>query len=140
MANATPEVPLGGHRPEDFMVAVISDEQQSESLVNELRSTGFSEESIIVLHGKSGADAIRHRGEGNNLIHRVWDRFDEFARAASDDIQRHIEAAERGNYVVIVVLPSSDVDTRDGIRQILKSHGGKDIVLAGRHSVELLDA
>ncbi len=140
MANATPEVPLGGNRPEDFMVAVISDEQQSESLVNELRSTGFSEESIIVLHGKSGADAIRHRGEGNNLIHRVWDRFDEFARAASDDIQRHIEAAERGNYVVIVVLPTSDVDTRNGIRQILKSHGGKDIVLVGRHSVESLDA
>ena len=71
MANATPEVPLGGNRPENFIVAVISDKQQSESLFNELRFTGFSQESIIVLHGKSGADAIRHRGEGNNLLQRV---------------------------------------------------------------------
>jgi len=139
MANATPETPLGAPRPEDFIVGVISDQQQSESLVNELRSTGFSEESIIVLHGKSGADAIRHRGEGNNLFRRFWDRFDEFARAASDDVQRHIEAAERGNYVVVVVMPNADRDAREGVRQIMKSNGGYDIVLVGRHSIELLD-
>ena len=140
MANTIPEVSLGGHHPENFIVAVVGDPQQSELLVDELRSMGFSEESIIVLHGKSGADAIRHRGEGNNPIRRIWNRFDEFARDAMDDIQRHIDAAERGSYVFIVVLSDADSNTSDGLRQIIKSHGGSDIVLVGRHSVELLDA
>ncbi len=61
MANATPEAPLEGHRPENFMVAVISEEQQLESLVNH----------------------------------------------------------------------------RDGVRQIIKLHGVDDIVLVGRHSIDL---
>ena len=140
MANATPEAPFGGPRPETFIVGVISDQQQSESAANVVRSSGFSEESINVFHGKSGADAIRHRGErGSNLIQRIWDRFDEFAMGATDDIQRHIDAADRGNYVVVVVLPNADGGPREVVRQIIKSHGGYDIVLVGLHSIELLD-
>jgi hypothetical protein len=67
-------------------------------------------------------------------------RVSEFLSNQLDHVQRHVEAAEQGNYVILVPLPDTDVESRDQVQQLLKSHGGYDIVLVGLNSSKQLDA
>jgi hypothetical protein len=132
-----------GPRPDNFIVGVINEQPQAKSAVNELDSLGFPEDSILVLHGKSGADAIRNRDQEpgfTGFLRQTWMRVSEFLSNQLDHVQRHVEAAERGNYVIVVPLPDGNMERRDEVHQIMKSNGGYDIVLVGRHSSELLDA
>jgi hypothetical protein len=132
-----------GPRPDNFIVGVINEQPGVNSVVNELGSLGFSQDSILILHGKSGADAIRNRDQEpgfTGFLRQTWMRVSEFLSNQLDHVQRHIEAAERGNYVIVVPLPNASMELRNQVHQILKSQGGYDIVLVGRHSSELLDA
>jgi hypothetical protein len=132
-----------GPRPDNFIVGVINEQSQVESAVNELGSLGFPEDSILVLHGENGADAIRNRDHEHGFtgfLRQTWMRVSEFLSNQLDHVQRHVEAAERGNYVVVVPLPNASMEHRDQVRQIMRSNGGYDIVLVGRNSSELLDA
>jgi hypothetical protein len=132
-----------GPRPDNFIVGVISEQPQVESAVNELDSLGFPEDSILVLYGKGGADAIRDRDQEPGFrggLRQTWMRVSEFLSNQLDHVQRHVEAAEQGNYVILVPLPDTDVESRDQVQQLLKSHGGYDIVLVGLNSSKQLDA
>jgi hypothetical protein len=143
MADVNQATFLEGPRPDNFMAGVLNDQQQMELAVNELHSLGFAEESIVVLHGESGADALRRRDEQPGVIgffQGIWARFSEVAGNELENIQQHVEAAERGNYVVVVLLPNADVELSEKVRQSLKSYGGYDIVLGRRNSLETLDA
>lgn len=132
-----------GRRPDNFIVGVINEQPQVESAVSELNTLGFAEDSILLLHGQSGADAIRGRDQEPGFkgsLRQTWMRVSEFLSNQLDHVKRHIEAAERDNYVVVVPLPDADTESRGQVHQILRSHGGYDIVLVRRHSSELLDA
>jgi hypothetical protein len=132
-----------GPRPDIFMVGVIKEQPQVESAVNELSSLGFPEDSILVLHGKSGADAIRDRDQEpgfTGFLRQRWIRLSEFLSNQLDNVQRHIEAVEQGNYLIGVPLQDTDTESRDQVYQVLKSHGGYDIVLVGINSSEQLTA
>ena len=90
-------------RPANFIVGVIDERLQVESAVNELHSLGFPEGSILVLHGKNGADAIRGRDQEpgfTGFLRHSWIQLSEFLSDQLDHVQRHIEAAEQGNYVI----------------------------------------
>ncbi|HEX2244096.1 MAG TPA: hypothetical protein VHK27_12780 [Gammaproteobacteria bacterium] len=145
MVDATPrtndEAP--GRRPAHFIAGVIEKRPQVESAVNELNSLGFAEGSILVLHGESGADAIRGRDQEpgfTGVLRHCWIRLSEFLSNQLDNVQRHIEAAERGNYVIVVPLQDTDTESRDQVHQVLKLHGGYDIILVGLNSSEQLTA
>jgi hypothetical protein len=132
-----------GPRPDIFMVGVIKEQPQVESAVNELSSLGFPEDSILVLQGKSGADAIRGRDQEpgfTGFLRQRWIRLSEFLSNQLDNVQRHIEAVEQGNYLIGVPLQDTDTESRDQVYQVLKSHGGYDIVLVGINSSEQLTA
>ena len=132
-----------GRRPENFIVGVVNEQPQVESAVNELNSLGFAEDSILVLHGKSGADTIRDRDQEpgfTGFMRRSWIRLSEFLSNQLDHVKRHIEAAEQGNYVILVPLSDTNLESRNQVHQVLKSHGGYDIVLVGLNSSEQLDA
>ncbi len=132
-----------GPRPDIFMVGVIKEQPQVESAVNELSSLGFPEDSILVLQGKSGADAIRGRDQEpgfTGFLRQRWIRLSEFLSNQLDNVQRHIEAVEQGNYLIGVPLQDTDTESSDQVYQVLKSHGGYDIVLVGINSSEQLTA
>jgi hypothetical protein len=130
-------------RPDNFIVGVIDEQPQVESAVNELNFLGFPEDSILVLHGKSGADAIRDRDQEpgfTGFLRQTWMRVSEFLSNQLDHVKRHIEAAEQGNYVIVVPLPDTSTEHRNQVHQVLKSHSGYDIVLVALNSSEQLDA
>jgi hypothetical protein len=130
-------------RQSTHRAGVIDKRPQVESAVNELNSLGFAEDSILVLYGKSGADAIRGRDQEpgfTGYLRHCWIRLSEFLSNQLDNVQRHIEAAERGNYVIVVPLQDTDTESRDQVHQVLKSHGGYDIILVGLNSSEQLTA
>jgi len=142
MVDRNPEVPFEGDRPDNFVMGVINEPWQAESAADELMASGCTEDSVTILHGESAGEALRRRGErpgSVGLIERIRNRLEEFGSGGTDDVQRHIEAAEEGNYVIAAILATDDDECREGVRQILKSHGGYDIVLVGRNWVELFD-
>ena len=142
MVDVNPEIPFEGDRPDNFVMGVINERRQAESAVDELVASGCTEESVMILHGKSAGEALRRRGEqpgSAGFVQRIRNRLEEFGSGGTDDVQRHIEAAEEGNYVIAAILASGDEEHREEVRQIIKSHGGYDIVLIGRNWVELFD-
>jgi hypothetical protein len=67
-----------GRRPDNFIVGMIDEQPQVGSAVDELNSLGFPEDSILVLHGKSGADVIRGRDQEpgfTGFLRHCWIRL-----------------------------------------------------------------
>ena len=127
---------LPHQRPHHLVAGVIRDHGETQLTVDELNMLGFSEDSIFVLHGERGAEALRHRGETAGFLHWVWARFVEFAGAGDDFVRRHIEAADQGKYVIGVDLRSGESRTPDRVHHVLQSHGGHDIIRVGRGLTE----
>jgi hypothetical protein len=123
---------LPSRRPAHLIAGVIRERRATQLTVDDLNAGGFSENTIFVLSGERGAEALRHRGEGAGFLRWAWGRFVEFAGAGDDFVRRHIEAAEQGNCVIGIVLDGASSRTRDGVRWILWSHGAHDIVSVGR--------
>lgn len=127
---------LPGHRPEHLVAGVIRDRATAQLTVDELSGHGVCDESIFVIHGASGAEALRHRDEGAGLLRWVWGRFAEFAGAADDFVRRHAEAAEQGSYVIGVELRGAESRTKERVQRIFQSHGAHDIIHVGRGFTE----
>jgi hypothetical protein len=145
MADIThqPGNEASGQRPDNFIVGVIDEQPQVENAVNELKSLSFPEDAILVLHGEKGADAIRDRDQEpgfTGFVRRSWIRVSDFLSNQLDHVKRHIEAAEQGNYVILVPLQDTDMEFRDQVHQVLTSHGGYDIVLVEQSTSKQLDA
>ena len=123
---------LPHQRPHQLVAGVIRDYGETQQTVDELNTLGLSEDSIFVLHGERGAEALRHRGEAAGFLRWMWGRFVEFAGAGDDFVRRHIEAADEGKYVIGVELRSDESRKPDRVHHVLQSHGGHDIVRVGR--------
>ena len=123
---------LSRRRPGDLIAGVLRDHGNTQLTVDELNASGFSEDSIFVLHGQRGAEALRHRGEAAGFLRWAWGRFVEFASARDDFVRRHIEAAEQGKYVIGIELTRAERRGRNGVHSILKSHGAHDVIRVGR--------
>ena len=137
--GACQELPL--QRPHHLVAGVIKDYGETQLTVDELNTLGLSEDSIFVLHGERGAEALRHRGEAAGFLRWAWGRFVEFAGAGDDFVRRHIEAADEGKYLIGVELRSDERRTQDRVQHVLKSHGGHDIIRVGRgFSEEIMTA
>lgn len=130
---------LPSHRPSNFIVGVVDIEQELAGAVRELNSSGFTQDSVFVLSGKQGSETIRHRGEQSGA-HGIFNRLDEFVGGELDSIQRHAQAVEQGSYVIGVQLSDGKGQQRQVVHDLLKRHGGYDIVLVEHNFVSSLDA
>lgn len=127
--GASPELPTG--LPAHVVACLIADAGDTQRAVTQLNENGLTEESVSVLHGKDGADTLRNRGSDAGHVRSVLIRFAELASGVDDFVQRHIDAADRGEHIVLVALPSGDNDATDRIWRILASHNAYDGVAAG---------
>jgi hypothetical protein len=142
MVEVNPEVPFRGDRPDNFILGVFNERQQMQAAVSELEISRYTEEPILILHGEGTGEALRRRGEhdgSNSRIGRIRNKVEEFGSGGMDDVQRHIEAAHEGKYVIGVILASTEEEDRERVRNILKAHNSYDIVLIGRDIAEMLE-
>ena len=134
--GASSEVPR--KRPGYMIAGVIRGRQDTQLAVDELSSLGFSERSMFVLHGESGAESLRHRGEAAGWLYSAWTRFDEFANASDDFVRGAVESAEAGEYVLGIELKREQTSNRDTLLGLLKSHGARHILWVNGSSTEAL--
>lgn len=106
-------------RPPNFVAGVIDDQSQFERAVEELVAAGISRDSIGILQGARGADAIAGRNEGMSWLHRAA----EFLSDEREYVARYKEEARQGHFVVGVPLPDASEATRQRIRAVLAAHG-----------------
>jgi hypothetical protein len=123
--DRTPEGVASGptKRPPNFVAGVINDRARFEQAVEELVAEGITRESIGILQGARGADAIGGRHEGTSWLHRAA----EFLSEERDYVARYEEEARQGHYVVGVPLPDASEATRKRIRAVLTAHGAHSI-------------
>ncbi|MEX0682605.1 MAG: hypothetical protein WD904_00940 [Dehalococcoidia bacterium] len=127
--GASDEVPLPP--PAHMVACAIADAADTQRAVTQLNENGLSEDSVTVLHGKEGADALRNRRSDAGRLHAFLVRFDELASGIDDLVHGHIDAADRGEHVILVALPNGDPDTAERIWHILASHNAHDGFAAG---------
>jgi hypothetical protein len=119
--NATTGIALGqASRPTRFVAAALPDRQAYDKAVAELVDAGIARDSIAVLQGTVGADAI---ARGRSKARSWLDLGGEQAY-----VERYEDAAREGNYVVGVPLPSGSRVLREAVISILKAHGGRAVV------------
>ena len=117
-------------RPPQFVAGVIDDADQVEGAIEELTALGVQRESIGVLQGERGADAIAGR-HAYGL--RSW--FQRAAETLSDEAEyfdRFQEAARAGRYVVGIPLPDASEATQERVREILTKRGAHSLVFSSR--------
>jgi hypothetical protein len=117
-------------KPPQFVAAVIDERDDLEAAVGELVELGIARESLGILQGQRGADAIAGRhGEGI----RSWlQRARESLSDEEEFIDRFEEAARQGHFVIGVPLPDRSTTIRDQVRTILSDHGAHSIVSSTR--------
>ena len=67
-------------------------------------------------------------------------RLSEFLEDSTEYLDRYEAEARIGHYVIGVPLPDSREETRQRVRQILKSHGGHYIVSNARWTYTIVDS
>jgi hypothetical protein len=117
-------------RPENFVAAVLHERAEFDQALSDLVELGIDRDSIGVLYGDAGADAIAHRP-------RRW-----FADLLSDDnqyMQRFEAEIREGGFVVGVPLTTAKRAEREAVRDILWRHGAHAVVSRGRWTFAIDD-
>jgi hypothetical protein len=112
--------------PPNFVAGVIDDRTSFELAVEDLVRAGIPRETLGILQGERGADAISGRYGGGPAS---W--FRHAADYLSDEheyIDRYEEEARRGHFVVGVPLPDATDATRERIRSILTKRAAHHVV------------
>lgn len=126
--GAKPEGVASGptSRPPNFVAGVIDDGADFEGAVEDLVAAGIARESLGILQGERGAEAIAGRYEGG--LGSWLQRVGEFLSDEREYVDRYQEEARQGHFVVGVPLPDESDATRERIRAILSTHGAHSIV------------
>ena len=124
--------------PNNHILAIIENPEEAKNIVEALNGSGFSPDEIGLLTGEADAEkldaATGKKGffakmltSGIDMGDRDTDYFKQYRRAVLD------------GYTMIGVEVKSD-ETRDEVRQILKTHGARFITFFGRFVTEVLEA
>jgi hypothetical protein len=129
----TPEGVVRGPsgKPPQFVAGVIDDGDEFERAIEELTTAGVERESIGVLQGERGAEAIAGRHEHHGL--RGW--FQHAAESMSDEdeyLNHFQEAARAGGFVIGVPVAQHGGATSERVLEILTRHGAHSLVSSSR--------
>ena len=115
-------------RPTRFVAAALPDRAAYEKAIVELVQVGIAPDTIAVLQGSVGADAI---ARGRRRARSWLDLGDE-----QGYVGRFEDAAREGHYVVGVPLPSGSHALRASVTSILETNGGRRIISRSRWTYE----
>jgi hypothetical protein len=121
--------------PTNNLFGVIADNIDAELAVKALVAAGFSDE-IQLYHGEEGANRIDASGAKHGLLAQLR-RLHQKVTVEREHAEQYEEAVLKG-YCVIAVH-TSDPESRETARQILKNHGGYFINYYGRFGIRKLD-
>ena len=124
--------------PDNHILAIIKNPEDAKVIVETLNKSGLTPDDIGLLAGEADAEkldaAVGKKGifaklltSGVDMGDRDTDYFKQYRRAVLD------------GYTMIGVEVKSD-ETRDEVRQILKTHGARFITFFGRFVTEVLEA
>ena len=124
--------------PDNHILAIIKNPEDAKVIVETLNKSGLTPDDIGLLAGEADAEkldaAVGKKGifaklltSGVDMGDRDTDYFKQYRRAVLDGC------------TMIGVEVKSD-ETRDEVRQILKTHGARFITFFGRFVTEVLEA
>jgi hypothetical protein len=115
-------------RPPNFVAAVIDDAPEFERALEDLVAAGIARESMGILQGERGAEAMAGVYESRSWLQRVGDMLSD----EREYVDRYRQAAREGHFVVGVPLPDRSEATRQRIEAILSKHGAYSLLSSTR--------
>lgn len=108
--------------PKNAVVGVIDSPDELRRALDDLYAAGFDESSVHVLSGERGIELIDPTGSNSGLSARLTRMTQAVFGIEAEHTRRHVEEVDAGHYLVLV--PSTDDETTDRIRDVLVAHGG----------------
>ncbi len=119
--------------PYNSVVGVVRDIDSVHQLIDELSTSGLTEDQISVLSGERGVELIDAKGRQHGLLGRVFRALDTLG-SEHDETQLHIRALRSGQLVVVASLP--DGAQKDRVAALFKKHRAHDVHYYSRWATE----
>lgn len=123
--------------PTNYLFGIVDDAKMTELVIESLVLAGFSSNRITVFQGERGVRQIDATGAEHGRIARLI-RWRQSTTPARWHAERYEQAVRDGHCVVAVY--TSDQDSRERARQIMKQNGGHFINFYGRLVIYTLDS
>lgn len=118
---------FGNFYPLNDILAVIHDRAMAESAVQALKQAGVPDGDVDLLDGAWFAEAMRGIDRHGGVAARLAAWFPMTERVL---VQRYVEEAEQGHYIVVV--HAEQADDIESARRELQAHGAHEIRHYGR--------
>ena len=125
----------GTNYPKDTMLAVADDRAAAERTAQALRSAGFADSDIALLHGREAWDRIQQKKADRNIFERIFDNIQELdAESGRNSPQDYLTALKEGRSNVVV--RARDDESRHRAYEALKNSGAHNITYQWRAVIE----
>jgi hypothetical protein len=121
--------------PMHRVVAVFDDPVQVDAALHDLEAASIDVSAVNVLSGREGARLLDRTGVGHGMRGRLL-RFFQRAAFENEALAAHEQALTEGRHVVYV--PVKGTDERQRVVNILRRHGGYQILHFRRWAVEAM--
>ena len=124
--------------PDNHVLAIIDNPEETKALVAELNRSGFSPDDIGLLAGQADAEKLDAATGRKGFFAKVLASGIDMGDRDTEYFKQYRKALMEGHAVIGVEAKSDQ--TRDEVRAILKSHSAQFITFFGRFVTEVLEA
>ena len=124
--------------PDNHILAIIKNPEEAKAIVETLNESGFSPDDIGLLTGEPGAEKLDAATGKKGVFAKMLTSGIDMGDRDTEYIKEYRKALLEGQTMIGVEVKNDE--TRDKVRQILKTHGARFITFFGRFVTEVLEA
>lgn len=125
--------------PVNSVVGTLPDQASADQLLENLVSTNYPKDQIVVNSGKKGLDFIDPDGTAHGLITQLTRSFQKFSTGVEDRLLSATkQALLDGKFIVAVPTDGSEAQILQ-VQQLISEQGGNEILFYGHTTYRLLE-
>ena len=124
--------------PDNHILAIIKNPEEAKVIVETLNGSGFSPDDIGLLTGEADAEKLDAATGKKGFFAKMLTSGIDIGDRDTEYFKQYRRALLEGDTMIGVEVKNDE--TRDEVRQILKTHGARFITFFGRFVTEVLAA
>jgi hypothetical protein len=124
--------------PDNHILAIIANPEEAKAIVETLNRSGFSPDDIGFLTGTADAEKLDAATGKKGFFAKILTSGVDMGDRDTEYFKQYRRALLDGQTVIGVGAKNDE--TRNQVRQILKTHGARFITFFGRFVTEVLEA
>ena len=120
------------------ILAIMTNPEEAKVIVETLNRSGFSPDDIGLLTGTVDAEKLDAPTGKKGFFAKILTSGIDMGDRDTEYLKQYRKALLEGH--TIIGIGAKNDETRDQVRQILKAHGARFVILFGRFATEVLEA